>query len=123
VWRPLGKCWAICTQLGAHSKFNHLQTQVSTIIYAAMEPNSYDDVGKYPILSRRKIEGLIAEGNLIVIMNKSVLRVNSWIKYHPGGEKTIEHMVGRDATDEIVASVTLHGLEIMMQNLELIINE
>ncbi|KAH8895391.1 fatty acid/sphingolipid desaturase [Thozetella sp. PMI_491] len=68
-----------------------------------MGPNSHDNMGRYPILSRRKIEALIAEGNLIVIMSKSVLRVNSWIKYHPGGEKTIEHMVGRDATDEIVA--------------------
>jgi cytochrome b involved in lipid metabolism len=32
-----------------------------------------------------------------------VLKVDAWIKFHPGGDKSIKHMVGRDATDEINA--------------------
>ncbi|GLA25620.1 hypothetical protein AnigIFM63326_002361 [Aspergillus niger] len=55
---------------------------------------------KDQILSSREIEGLIAAGQSIVIVDQKVLRVDSWIPYHPGGHKTIQHMVGKDATDE-----------------------
>jgi delta8-fatty-acid desaturase len=57
-----------------------------------------------PLISRREIERLISEENAhIVIMNQMVLRLDSWLRYHPGGERTIQHMVGRDATDEITS--------------------
>ena len=55
------------------------------------------------VWSRREIEGLIADGRKIVIFDNQVLRVDAWIPYHPGGDKSILHMVGRDATDEITA--------------------
>lgn len=58
-----------------------------------------------PLLSRREIEGLIAEGAHIFILDQHVVKRDSWIPYHPGGEKAIRHMVGRDATDEITAYV------------------
>lgn len=51
--------------------------------------------------SRSAIHQLIAKGQLIVIANTRVLRLDKWLNRHPGGEKTILHMVGRDATDEI----------------------
>lgn len=54
-----------------------------------------------PILSRRHIEGLIASGSSIIIVDQMVLKVDTWLKYHPGGQKTIKHLVGKDATDEI----------------------
>ncbi|KAH0609507.1 uncharacterized protein H6S33_012993 [Morchella sextelata] len=60
------------------------------------------------ILSRRQVEGLIAEGKTIIILDNDVLRVDAWLKFHPGGDKAILHMVGRDATDEINA---LHSAE------------
>ncbi|KAF8866070.1 fatty acid/sphingolipid desaturase [Acephala macrosclerotiorum] len=53
------------------------------------------------VLSRRQVEGLIADGRSIIILNQRVLRVDAWMKYHPGGDKAIMHMVGRDATDEV----------------------
>jgi hypothetical protein len=53
------------------------------------------------LLSRRQIEGLIADGKSIVIVDQTVLKVDPWLKYHPGGDKAILHMVGRDATDEV----------------------
>lgn len=56
-------------------------------------------------LSRRQIEGMIAEGRTIIVVDGKVLKVDAWLKYHPGGEKSIMHMVGRDATDEINAYV------------------
>ena len=54
-------------------------------------------------LSRRQIEGLIADGRSIIVANGMVLKVDAWLKYHPGGDLAIRHMVGRDATDEINA--------------------
>jgi sphingolipid 8-(E)-desaturase len=56
---------------------------------------------KERILSRAEIEGLIADGRHIIIVNGKVLKVDAWLPYHPGGDKSIEHMVGRDATDEV----------------------
>jgi delta8-fatty-acid desaturase len=56
---------------------------------------------KTKILSRREVEGLIAEGRQIVIVDSKVLKVDAWLSYHPGGDKAIRHMVGRDATDEV----------------------
>lgn len=55
------------------------------------------------VFSRREVEALIAEGRSIIVMNGKVLKVDAWLKYHPGGDKAIMHMVGRDATDEVTA--------------------
>ncbi|ODQ65828.1 fatty acid/sphingolipid desaturase [Nadsonia fulvescens var. elongata DSM 6958] len=53
------------------------------------------------IITRDEVEGLIAEGNLIVVWHDYVLKLNSWIEKHPGGDKAILHEVGRDASDEM----------------------
>jgi delta8-fatty-acid desaturase len=55
------------------------------------------------VLSKSKIESLIAEGRKIVIVEGEVLKVDAWLPYHPGGDKAILHMVGRDATNEVKA--------------------
>ena len=55
------------------------------------------------LLSRRQVEGLIADGRSIIIVDQKALKVDAWMKYHPGGDKAIRHMVGRDATDEVNA--------------------
>lgn len=52
-------------------------------------------------LSPRQVEGLIADGQIIVVYNGFVLKLNAWLNKHPGGRLAILHMVGRDATDEI----------------------
>lgn len=56
---------------------------------------------KETLLSRRQIEGLIADGRKIIIVDQKVLKIDAWLDYHPGGDKAILHMVGRDATDEV----------------------
>lgn len=58
---------------------------------------------KETILTRREIEGLIADGRTIIVVDGKVLKVDAWLRYHPGGNKAILHMVGRDATDEVHA--------------------
>ena len=58
------------------------------------------------VLSRRQIEGLIADGRSIIIVEQMILKVDPWLKYHPGGDKALLHMIGRDATDEVNASVS-----------------
>jgi sphingolipid 8-(E)-desaturase len=55
----------------------------------------------YPVLPRREIEALIAEGRKVFIVDQHVVKADAWCKYHPGGDKAILHMVGRDATDEV----------------------
>ncbi len=60
------------------------------------------------ILSRRQIEGLIADGRKIIVLDGQVLKADAWLPFHPGGDKAILHMVGRDGTDEIRA---LHSKE------------
>ncbi|PMD32176.1 fatty acid/sphingolipid desaturase [Hyaloscypha variabilis F] len=64
------------------------------------------------ILSPREIEGLIADGRYIFILENKVIKADAWINYHPGGLKAIQHMVGRDATDEVTA---LHSAETRKQ--------
>lgn len=59
----------------------------------------------YPFMTRRQVEHLIAEGRSIIIVNQHVLKVDAWIKYHPGGSKAIAHEIGRDATDEVTVFV------------------
>jgi cytochrome b involved in lipid metabolism len=60
----------------------------------------------YPLMTRRQVEHLIAEGRSIIIINQHVLKVDAWLQYHPGGDKAIAHEVGRDATDEVTVFVS-----------------
>lgn len=59
-------------------------------------------------MSRREIEGLIADGRMVFILDQYVIKADAWAPYHPGGDKAIQHMIGRDATDEVTA---LHSPE------------
>lgn len=61
-----------------------------------------------PVLSRRRVEGLIADGKTIIIVDGLVLKLDNWLKYHPGGDKAIFHMLGRDATAEVNAYKQTH---------------
>ncbi|SMR51701.1 unnamed protein product [Zymoseptoria tritici ST99CH_3D1] len=65
------------------------------------------------IFSRREIEGLIANGDTLVIYQNDVLRLNAWQQIHPGGRLVIQHMVGRDATDELSISHSIPTLKRM----------
>ena len=49
------------------------------------------------------MENLIAEGRSIIVHDSKVLKCDPWLKFHPGGDKAIMHMIGRDATDEVNA--------------------
>ena len=56
-------------------------------------------------MSRRDIEAMIADGRKLIILDQYVVKADAWLTYHPGGDKAILHMVGRDATDEITVLV------------------
>ena len=47
-----------------------------------------------------------------MIVDGNVLKVDAWLKYHPGGDKAIMHMIGRDATDEVNAYVEYSSIEL-----------
>ncbi|KAK7414123.1 hypothetical protein QQX98_006985 [Neonectria punicea] len=67
-----------------------------------------------PLMTRDEIEALIADGRNIVIIHDQVIRVDPWLKYHPGGDKAMLHMVGKDASDEVDA---YHSFEARQQML------
>ncbi|OAA49530.1 Fatty acid/sphingolipid desaturase [Metarhizium rileyi] len=69
----------------------------------------------YPYMSRNEIESRIASGQKIVIFSQHVLKVDPWLPYHPGGEKALLHMVGKDATDEIQALHSKDAQERMLR--------
>ena len=73
----------------------------ATMASAANPPKT--PIRKDTIFSRRQIENLIAEGRSIVIVDGRVLKIDAFQDYHPGGDKVIKHMIGRDATDEVNA--------------------
>ncbi|KAJ3480300.1 hypothetical protein NLG97_g8102 [Lecanicillium saksenae] len=58
-------------------------------------------MGRDTVLSRQAIEAMVADGDAVVIFEDYVLRLNSWLHAHPGGDLAIRHMIGRDATSEI----------------------
>ncbi|KAH6977198.1 fatty acid desaturase-domain-containing protein [Ilyonectria sp. MPI-CAGE-AT-0026] len=53
------------------------------------------------ILNPCDVDNLIADGQVIVIYEDAVLRLDGWMDRHPGGRLAVLHMVGRDATDEM----------------------
>ncbi|KAJ4341412.1 hypothetical protein N0V87_001802 [Didymella glomerata] len=67
---------------------------------------------KARFFSRREIEGQIANGKAIVIVDGKVLNVGAWMPYHPGGDKAMRHMIGRDATDEVTRFHSSQTLEL-----------
>lgn len=67
----------------------------------SLRPTQLETMANPTTFTRRQIEGLIAKGDDIVIFDGTVLRLNAWKDSHPGGAYVIQHMVGRDATDEM----------------------
>ena len=65
------------------------------------------------VYSRRQIEGLIAEGRQLFILDGQVIKADAWMQFHPGGDLAIKHMVGRDATDEVTVLHTAQARQKM----------
>ncbi|KAF4995652.1 hypothetical protein FGRMN_4962 [Fusarium graminum] len=55
------------------------------------------------LMTRDEVEALIAEDKHITIYHNQVIRMDAWMPYHPGGDKAMLHLVGKDASDEIDA--------------------
>lgn len=71
---------------------------VSTAAYIRPTPAARDQ-----ILTRRAVEGLIADGHTIVILDGQVLQLDKWLEKHPGGKLPLLQMIGVDASSEIKA--------------------
>lgn len=87
------------SNLPSHS---YIPSQV-TVYISAFCLYSFADMDCDRVLPQHIVEGMIADGDTIVIFQDYVLRLNGWLHKHPGGSLVIQHMVGRDATDEITA--------------------
>lgn len=80
-----------------------------------MAPSEHTSRYRETILGRNDIEALIAAGRKIVIVDSRVLKVDAWLPYHPGGDKAILHMVGRDATNEVKAFHSAETQQLMLR--------
>lgn len=70
---------------------------------------------KDKILSRKEVESLVSDGRKVIIVENRVLKVDAWLPYHPGGDKAILHMVGRDATNEVKAFHAVETQKMMLR--------
>ncbi|CAG8713820.1 13237_t:CDS:1 [Dentiscutata erythropus] len=52
-------------------------------------------------LTKQEVEKRVQNGQILIIYNNKVYKLNKWIKHHPGGELAIINLVGKDATDAI----------------------
>ncbi|EGV65053.1 Delta 8 Fatty Acid Desaturase [Yamadazyma tenuis] len=55
------------------------------------------------ILTSQDVVDLMARDRAVVVYRGNVLDLTNWLQRHPGGDKAVLHMVGRDATDEMIA--------------------
>jgi len=65
------------------------------------------------LLSRSDIANRIISGQHIFIYRSLAINATAWLPYHPGGNLSILHFVGRDATDEVEAYHSVSALERM----------
>lgn len=59
--------------------------------------------GEDVLYSKERLDAEIASGKLLIVYGTSVYDVTKFIKHHPGGLLPIQHMVGKEATDQINA--------------------
>eukprot|EP00297_Palpitomonas_bilix_P007746 CAMPEP_0113896998 /NCGR_PEP_ID=MMETSP0780_2-20120614/18384_1 /TAXON_ID=652834 /ORGANISM="Palpitomonas bilix" /LENGTH=484 /DNA_ID=CAMNT_0000888311 /DNA_START=47 /DNA_END=1501 /DNA_ORIENTATION=- /assembly_acc=CAM_ASM_000599 len=50
------------------------------------------------VLTKKDIERMTNENEIVFVINKKAYRVTNWVKYHPGGPETISNYAGKDAT-------------------------
>ncbi|KAJ2843037.1 hypothetical protein GGI22_007349, partial [Coemansia erecta] len=66
--------------------------------------------GKLPACTPSELRRRVSEGEYLVIINGLVCKLNGFIDKHPGGPLAIQHMIGRDATDEVIC---MHPREVL----------
>lgn len=90
-----------------------METRLATAVGAAVAASNAKR--KDTVFTRDQVENLIARGQHIVIIDGKVLRVDAWLRFHPGGDKAIKHVVGRDGTDEVNAyAIALYAPHFML---------
>ncbi|KAI9502610.1 fatty acid desaturase-domain-containing protein [Coemansia spiralis] len=66
--------------------------------------------GKLPFCTASELRQRIGNGEYLVIIDGLVCKLNGFVNKHPGGPLAILHMVGRDATDEVMS---MHPQEVL----------
>ncbi|ORX90622.1 hypothetical protein K493DRAFT_317847, partial [Basidiobolus meristosporus CBS 931.73] len=50
-----------------------------------------------------EVRSRVKNGEILIVCDQRIYKLNKWIKHHPGGELAVRHMLGRDATDVVRA--------------------
>ena len=88
--------WGVCLALLLY----YLSYQASFNLYSRHYTLVYI-MSNFRTFTPRDVEARIAAGDTLVIYRGHVLHLNKWQDVHPGGRLVIQHMVGRDASDEL----------------------
>lgn len=66
------------------------------------------------VYNEKDVGMAVKEGMKLIIFQGGVYNVGNWAKHHPGGELTISHLFGKDATDYIIAFHPKHVITTML---------
>lgn len=68
------------------------------------QPKPFTSATKHVVYTKAEVDHAIAnDGKKLIIFKGKVYNVTNWMQHHPGGELTMSHLVGHDATDHMVA--------------------
>ena len=98
---PKPTCLVRTQAAAAHHPQPDSPTLRTMAVDVAMAPS--EKMGRDDVVSQETVDAMIGNGDVIVVFEDYVLKLNSWMSSHPGGRLAILHMVGRDATDEITS--------------------
>ncbi|KAG0032131.1 hypothetical protein BGZ81_011620 [Podila clonocystis] len=70
-----------------------------------MPPEStyVEPLTKRNIINKSQLDARCKAGEILIVVNHKVYKLDKWIKHHPGGQLAIRHCIGRDCTDEVKA--------------------
>jgi sphingolipid 8-(E)-desaturase len=73
---------------------------------------------KHMVYTKSEIDDAVESGMKLIIFKDKVYNVINFIGSHPGGELTMTHLIGHDATDHMVAFHPKHVFEDMLPRME-----
>lgn len=81
-------------------------------------PANFTVKTKETVYTQADIDEAVASGTKLLMFEGKVYNVTNWMGHHPGGELTMSHLIGRDATDHMVAFHPKHVLSDMLPRFE-----
>ncbi|KAK9710677.1 hypothetical protein K7432_008281 [Basidiobolus ranarum] len=66
-------------------------------------PQSSVEAPSVSSFTMEEVRSRVKTGEILIVYDRQIYKLNKWIKHHPGGELAVRHMLGKDATDVVRA--------------------